>query len=203
MSVRRVLGAGLLIGALASVAAAQPRVTGDVEAGRRKAEACVACHGPNGNSTRPDVPSLAGQPPLYTYYQLFQFREGRRVDPQMSAFAANLSDADMQDLALYLATERPVPPRDASDPAKAEAGRRVSVAQYCGSCHLPDLSGQNHIPRLTALSYDYLVRQLRGYKAQTRADYDGHMTVATQPLTEQDIENLAHYILRLAAATGP
>ncbi|MBI1734463.1 MAG: hypothetical protein HYR51_04745 [Candidatus Rokubacteria bacterium] len=48
------------------------------------------------------------------------------------------------------------------------------------------------------LSYEYLVDQLRGYKAQARADTDYAMTMAAQPLTEQDIEALAHFITSAA-----
>jgi len=182
------------------MSAAGQTVTGDVAAGRGKAEACAACHGPGGNSTRPDVPSLAGQAPLYTYYQLIQFREGRRRDPQMAPFAAALSDGDMQDLAVYFAAEPPAPPPAAVDPARAAAGQRVAAAHFCESCHVAGFVGQKQVPRLTGLSYEYLVRQLRGYKAQTRADIDLTMTMAAQPLTEQDIENLAHYILAVATS---
>ena len=80
----------------------------DVEAGRRKAEPCAACHGADGNATLPLVPSLAGQPPFYTHWQLLLFRDQRRQDPQMSPFAAPLSDADIADLAAYYATVKPV-----------------------------------------------------------------------------------------------
>ncbi|MDP3767599.1 MAG: c-type cytochrome [Dehalococcoidia bacterium] len=152
----------------------------DAEAGRRKAEACVPCHGPQGNSIRPDVPSLAGQPPLYTYFQLIQFRDGRRSDPQMSPLVAKLSDTDMRDLAAYDAVEAP-----------ARAGRA------------PPLAGQKHIPRLAGQQEHYLVKQLRGFKAQTSADLDGTMTMAAQPLTEQEIETLAHYLAHLSVALGP
>jgi cytochrome c553 len=173
-------------------------VTGDVAAGQAKAAACAACHGPNGNSTNPDVPSLAGQMALYTYYQLLQFREGRRVDAQMAPFAAALSDTDMRDVAAYFGTQAPAPPPAASDPAQVAAGQRVSATYFCESCHLPGFAGQNHVPRLAGLSYGYLVKQLRGYKAQTRADADGSMTMAAQPLSEADIESVAHYILSIA-----
>jgi cytochrome c553 len=176
--------------------------TGDVAAGHRKAESCAACHGPNGNSANPDVPSLAGQTPLYTYYQLIQFREGRRVDPQMSPLAAILSDTDMQDVAAYFATQTPSPPPAPGDVTTVAAGQQVSAANFCESCHVPGFRGQQHVPRLTGLSYEYLVKELRGYKAQTRADADGSMTMAAQPLSEADIESVAHYIISVAA-TAP
>ena len=51
--------------------------------------------GPNGNSTDPDYPILAGQTWRYIYIELKDFKEGRRSDPQMSPMAANLSRDDM------------------------------------------------------------------------------------------------------------
>jgi cytochrome c553 len=169
----------------------------DPEAGQRKAELCAPCHGPDGNSTNPAIPSLAGQPPLYTYYQLLQFREGQRVDSQMSPFALGLNDADMQDIAAYYAAQTPLAPRRTGDPAKMEAGRKLVQTHYCDSCHAPGLVGQKHIPRLAGQQYEYLVKQLRAYKAQTRPDMDGSMTMAAQPLSAEDIELLAYYIAHL------
>jgi cytochrome c553 len=173
-------------------------ITGDAEAGRQKATACGGCHGADGNSTNPAIPSLAGQPPLYTYYQLIQFKLEKRRNPAMAPFIAPLDDDAMRDIALYYAAQRPAPGPAAPDPAKAAAGAHVAARHFCTSCHRPDLSGQNQVPRLSALSYPYLVEQLRGYKAQTRADTDYAMTMAAQPLTEEDIELLAHFITAAA-----
>jgi cytochrome c553 len=174
-----------------------PSRAADVEAGQRQAEVCVPCHGAGGNSTNPAVPSLAGQPPLYTYYQLLQFRGQQRVDPQMSPFAAHLSDTDMQDIAAYYAAQTPVAPPGTSDPAKVEVGQRLVTAHHCDSCHAPGLVGQKHIPRLAGQHYEYLLHQLRGFKAQTRTDLEGSMTMAAQPLSQDDIETLAHYIAHM------
>jgi len=166
----------------------------DAAAGERKAGICVACHGAGGNSTNPTVPSLAAQPPLYIYYQLLQFREKRRNDAQMSPFATNLSDGDMRDIAAYYAAQSPQPAVQPSNPAKSAAGKRAADRHHCGSCHLPTYAGQNHIPRLAGQQYDYLLRQLRGFKAGIRPDIDGTMASAAQPLSDADIENLAHYL---------
>jgi cytochrome c553 len=166
----------------------------DGEAGRRKAEVCVPCHGAGGNSTNPAIPSLAGQPPLYTYYQLLLFQQQQRTDPQMAPFVVNLNDANMQDIAAYYAAQPPAVPPASSDPVKTEAGQKLVKAYYCDSCHAPGLVGQQHIPRLAGQHYEYLVKQLRAFKAQTRADMDGSMTMAAQPLSAEDIETLAHYM---------
>lgn len=180
---------GLLLFAVApSVCAA------DVEAGRAKAQVCVACHGPGGNATLPGVPSLAAQPAMHTFLQLVQFRAQRRADAQMAPFAEKLSDRDMQDLAAYFAAQKHIPPAFAADAAKAAQGRKLVEVHHCGSCHMPDMSGQNQMPRLAGQDFQYLVKQLRGLKDGSRRDIDGTMASAAQALSEQDIENLAHYL---------
>lgn len=175
---------------------------GDVEAGRRKAEVCAPCHGADGNSTTPEVPSLAGQPPLYTYYQLLLFQQQQRVSAQMAPVVASLSRQDMQDLAAYYAVQTPAVPPPPRDPAKAEVGRRLVKAHYCDSCHAPGLVGQKHIPRLAGQHYAYLVTQLRAYKTQQRTDLDGTMTIVAQPLSNEEIEALAEYLASLPAGAG-
>jgi cytochrome c553 len=196
-AMRKVLRLVLAIAALVSMAIPVAGRAAEVEAGRRKAEVCAPCHGADGNSTDPNIPSLAGQPRLFTYYQLLQFREGQRTDPQMSPVAAGLSDADMQELAAFYAAQTPVAPGQTTDPATVEAGQRLVQVHHCDSCHAPGLVGQNHIPRLAGQHYEYLVKQLRAYKAQTRTDLEGSMTMAAQPLSVEDIEILARYIAQL------
>ncbi len=169
----------------------------DVEAGRGKSETCVACHGLGGNATLPGVPSLAAQPAMHTFLQLVQFREKRRRDAQMSPFAEKLTDRDMQDIGAYFAAQTAAPSRFVADAAKAAAGRKVLEAHHCGSCHMPDLSGQNQIPRLAAQNVEYVVKQLRGLRDGSRRDIDGTMASAAQALSDQDIENLAHYLATL------
>jgi cytochrome c553 len=138
---------------------------------------------------------------FYTFLQLLQYREKRRTDPQMSPYAEKLSDADMEDLAAYYAAQRPFAARRRGDPAKVAAGRKVAEAYHCASCHAPGLVGQKPMPRLVGQHYEYLLNQLRGFKAQTRADIDGNMTTSAQPLSAQDIENIAQYIASLPS--GP
>jgi cytochrome c553 len=170
----------------------------DTEAGWLKAQACFACHGPAGNSTNPLVPSLAGQPAQFISTELFQYREGNRKDPQMTPMAANLSNADMSDLAAYFSAQKPAPPAHKTDPTNAAVAQKLAQQFYCVQCHGPGLLGQQHIPRLAGQQFEYLKTQLRGFKAQTRADLDGNMTSAAQALTDKDIDVLVDYISGLA-----
>lgn len=169
----------------------------DAAVGERKAATCVACHGADGNSSNPVYPSLAAQTPLYIYYQLLQFREGRRANAQMSPFAATLSDADMKDIAAHFAAKKSLGSEIKIDAASVDAGKAVAARNHCGSCHVSDYSGQNHIPRLAGLQFDYLATQLRGFKTGTRPDIDGTMASAAQPLSEKDIVDIAGYLASL------
>jgi cytochrome c553 len=171
----------------------------DAETGRRKAETCVACHGPGGNSKNPAVPTLSGQPQQFIVTQLFMFREGKRKDAQMSPFAANLSNADLNDLAAYFSAQPHAPPAQVTAPEKAAAGRRIAEQHNCVACHAGNLMGQQHIPRLAGQQAEYLRTQLRGFKASTRFDMDGNMTSAAQALTDADIDILADYLAGLGA----
>jgi cytochrome c553 len=171
----------------------------DAEAGRQKAQVCTACHGPGGNSAIPAVPTLAGQPQQFIVTQLFMFREGKRTDAQMSPFAANLSNADLNDLAAYFSAQPHAPPAHVSAPETAAAGRRLTEQHNCVACHARTLMGQQHIPGLAGQHAEYLRAQLRGFKASTRFDMDGNMTSAAQALSDADIDILADYLSGLGS----
>jgi cytochrome c553 len=171
----------------------------DAESGRQKAQVCVACHGPDGNSASPAVPTLAGQPQQFVVTQLFMFREGKRTDAQMSPFAANLSNVDLNDLAAYFSEQPHAPPSHVTAPETAAAGRRITEQNNCVACHARTLMGQQHIPRLAGQQAEYLRTQLRGFKASTRFDMDGNMTSAAQGLSDADIDILADYLSGLGA----
>jgi cytochrome c553 len=188
---------------LATLFLAQHAPAADVEAGRKKAEACVPCHGPGGNAVLAGNPSLAGMPPFYTHWQLIMYRDGRRRHPQMSPFAANLTDADMADLAAYYAAQTPRVRPVEIDPRRAAAGRPLAHNFHCGSCHGPQLMGQNQVPRLAGQDFDYLLSRLRGYKTKTTSDLDGTMTMMAQPLSDEDIENLVHFMAGAAPTAAP
>jgi cytochrome c553 len=169
----------------------------DAEAGKAKAQVCVECHGPMGNSTTPDHPILAGQTARYIYLQLRDFKEGRRNDPRMSPVAAKLSREDMQDLADYFAAQKLVSVPFKSDGASIELGRKKAAEVLCTMCHLGGFSGQNEIPRVAGQLYPYIVKQLQDFRSHTRTNDAGNMASVTRNLTDDDIRNLAAYVNNL------
>jgi cytochrome c553 len=174
-----------------------PATSQDVEAGRTKSQACAACHGADGNSVSGNFPNLAGQTWRYIYTQLKDFKEGRRKDPVMSPMAEPLSRQDMIDIANFYAAQRAKPSPFHADEAKIKLGKVKADETLCTMCHLGGFSGQNEIPRVAGQQYDYIVKQLKDFKARTRTNDAGNMTSVARTLSDEDIENLAHYITSL------
>ena len=95
-----------VVACAAVLIAGNAAAAGDAAAGKTKAAVCAACHGPDGNSTNPLWPKLAGQHAPYLVKQLKDFKAGKRTDPIMAPMAAPLSDQDMDDLAAYYASQQ-------------------------------------------------------------------------------------------------
>lgn len=187
---------GLVVGVLLA-ACMLPAAAQDAEAGRAKAQACAACHGADGNAPAPDFPSLAGQTWRYLYTQLRDFKEGRRQNPAMAPFIAPLSREDMMNIAAFYANQKLKPAAFQVDEEKARLGKAKSESTLCTMCHLGGFMGQNEIPRVAGQNYPYIVAQLKAFKARTRTNDAGSMTSVAQTLSEQDIENLGHYLAGL------
>jgi cytochrome c553 len=166
-------------------------------AGKRKAAPCAACHGADGNSASAQFPVLAGQTSRYLYLELKDFKEGRRSEPAMVPFVAKLSREDMLDLADYFAAQKPKPVAFRADAARVARGKKKAEEVLCTMCHLGGFSGQNEIPRVAGQHPEYVIKQLKAFKARTRTNDAGSMTSVAQTITGQDIEDLAHYISTL------
>jgi cytochrome c553 len=166
----------------------------DIEAGKQKAQICMSCHGPAGNSEIAEIPALAGQTAQAITTSLYHFREGNRKNPVMSPFAANLSNADMNNLAAYFASEKRIPAPYTPLAESLAQGPELAKKYNCVQCHGAALLGQQHIPRVSGQQHAYLLAQLKGFKATTRYDMDGNMSSAASMLKDNEIEILADYI---------
>jgi len=163
-----------------------------------KLAACLSCHGEKGVSETPEVPSLAAQPADFTLIQLFLFRQGTRKVEIMNDLAKDMSDDDLRKFSEYFS--KLPPPKasgEAANPEIAARAQAVIARNHCGSCHNPDFSGREQMPRLAAQREDYLLKALRDYKAAKRPGYDATMDEVIRPLTDADIVDLSHYLARI------
>jgi cytochrome c553 len=159
---------------------------------------CLACHGANGQSAIPEVPSLGGQPAYFLTIQLFMFREKLRIVEPMNQMMQGLRDDDLRNMAAYLAKLPPPEPAGGpADPARMERARALIEQHRCNFCHNRDYSGEQDVPRLAGQREDYVVKTLREYKNNTRRGYDASMADVLYPISDEQIVDLAYLLARL------
>ena len=73
------------------------------ENGKALASACTKCHGADGNTTTPGVPSIAGQQLHYFVVAIQEYLNGVRKTDPMHFLLRRLSKLDVESLALYFA----------------------------------------------------------------------------------------------------
>jgi cytochrome c553 len=188
-----------------------PFADGTATAGALKAGTCSACHGPNGNSTNPKWPKIAGQNAVYTAEQMQLYRSGVRQDPDMLKVMNTLSEKDIDNVAVFFQAQTPV--GGEADPAVWHAGENLyrfgdpaRAIPACTACHGPVGRGNAiaDYPALRAQFADYVVRELDAFASDTRysgakpgtaTGRNGYMmaTVAKR-LNAGDIRELAAYI---------
>ena len=158
---------------------------------------CAACHGEDGNSVNPQVPSIAGQPKLFIENQLVLFREELRKSDQMLPVVNGLKDAEIIRLAEHFSK---LPGKSMeSAPANAQLmkiGLERAKALRCNVCHVSDFSGQNQIPRLAGQREAYLETEMRAYRDGKRSGGDTIMTASLYGVSDADIRALAHFLAR-------
>ncbi len=163
----------------------------------QRLELCMACHGPQGNSQIPTIPSLAGQPRIFMENQLVLIREGLRDIPAMKGTLDGLKDADLIVLAKYFSEQTPVPLAGAVDAARFERGQALARGMLCGTCHLPDYKGREQMPRLAGQHEAFLRAVMEEYRDKPGPGRDTVMTNALGGLNNQHLDDLAHFLAHI------
>jgi cytochrome c553 len=84
--------------------AVEVSVTGNEPGYPDAGQTCLACHGTGGAAVQPTPPVLSGQHVDYLVHALRQYKDGVRTNNVMTAFAATLTDADIEALANFYST---------------------------------------------------------------------------------------------------
>ena len=156
-------------------------------------ELCSACHGPEGNSKDPSIPSLAGQPKTFLENQLVLIREGLRDIPNMKGVLSGLKDPDLTVLAHYFSSQIPTPISGAVHTERFERGKALARSMLCGTCHLPDYKGRDHIPRLAGQQERFLREVMKEYRDKPGPGRDTVMSAALYGLNDDQLDELAHF----------
>jgi cytochrome c553 len=154
---------------------------------------CSMCHGARGLS-QANAPNLAGQYAVAIYKQLADFKTGARASAVMAPLVADLSDADMRNLAVYYAyLPRPADPHPAAAPPIVANGAPMRGIAPCGACH----GTVDHKAGATWLGGQplaYLHAQLLAFANGTRQnDIDAQMRNIAHGLTPTEIDAASQY----------
>ncbi len=163
-----------------------------------RAAPCLACHGEKGQSQTENTPSLGGQQAPYALIQIFMFREKLRTFEPMNEMTKAFTDDDLRTFSDFIAKlPKPAAPADAGDPARLARAQAAVQQHRCNSCHNSDFSGKESVPHIANQREDYLAKTMREYKDNSRHGYDATMAEVLQPVTDDQIADLAYYIARV------
>ena len=168
--------------------AGEAKAVSPYERGKALAGACVKCHGADGSSTTPGIPSLAGQHAQYLVIATQEYLNRERKTAAMHAVLPGLTRLDKESLALYFASQaaatRPAPPF--GDPAAGEP-----LSGVCGGCHgSHGVSVDTATPILAAQDARYLVGAIKAYRTTRQRET---MRAYVTKLSEKEIENIAAF----------
>ena len=136
------------------------------QAGKAAAAACAGCHGGTGVSQTPGMPNLAGLDPKYLVGAMNDYKSGLRKNDLMKSMLATVTDANINNIALYFALQKPEP---AKTPAPGDVAAGKAAAASCGGCHGEQgVSAISTTPSLAGQDAQYLTAALAAYKDGTR-----------------------------------
>jgi cytochrome c553 len=194
----------LTLAAIAAAAGAQAQTSkADLDSVQRAVHVCASCHGENGNSTKPLIPSLAGQMREYTIRQLKDFRSQSRSETDIQAYmwgiSALLSDEQIEGFADYYAAQKPAPGKstnpklEAAGKALYDKGLPDKGVLPCKQCHGDNAEGASGFPRLAGQKADYVYKQLQAFRTPLRP-HGVVMKNEIAAMTPQQLKAVAAYV---------
>jgi cytochrome c553 len=162
-------------------------------------ETCFACHGPRGQSSNGQYPSLSGQPAEYLEAQLRDFASERRRSATMGPLARNLTEGQIKLMAAYYAGQAAAGGVDVETGAAIDKQGQLAIrAGSCQACHGEALLGKGRAPRLAGQAEIYLASQLAAFKTGERHDATGAMDGIAATLSDEDIPAVARHLAKIA-----
>ena len=152
----------------ASVAKPAPAKPDAAQAGKAAAAGCAGCHGEAGVSKMPGMPSLVGLDPKYLVAAMKAYKSGQRKHDVMKSLLTPVSDADLENIALHFALQKPA---RAQTPVTGNSAAGKAAAAACAGCHgNQGVSGSPANPSLAGQDEQYLAAAIKAYKDGSRSD---------------------------------
>ena len=128
------------------------------------ARTCNGCHGLNGVSVGPNMPSIGGLPEAYLKNLLLQWKKGERYAATMDRHVKGYSDDELAALASYFAKLPWVPVAQKADAKVLAQGKEAT--ERCETCHGATGSEPDdaETPKLNGQWAQYLEMELLKYR---------------------------------------
>jgi sulfide dehydrogenase cytochrome subunit len=163
--------------------------------------ACDGCHGHNGVSAQPTVPTIAGIDAGITADAIYRFKDGVYPCPSspMCLIVTSISSDQAEALGAHYAALPFVAAKQPFDAAKAARGAAIHAAQ-CEQCHSRGGSDPADQASLLAGQWmPYLSVVLADYAAGKREQLEA-MRVRLTAMSREDLDALANYYASATAA---
>jgi cytochrome c553 len=157
-------------------------------AGKAAAAGCAGCHGEAGISNTPGMPSLVGLDPKYVVSAVKAYKSGERKHDMMKTLVSAVSDAELDNIALFYALQKPAKAKTPS-PGNQAAGKTAAAA--CAGCHGEGGVSTGSAPSLAGQDAQYFIDAMKSYKDGSRKE--AAMKAPAASVDEATVKNLAAY----------
>jgi len=157
-------------------------------AGKAAAAGCGGCHGETGISKVPGMPSLVGFDPKYFVAAVIAYKTNRRKHDMMKTLVAALSDAELNNIALFYAMQKPA---KAQTPSAGNQSAGKTAAAACAGCHGEGGVSTGTAPSLAGQDAQYFAAAMKSYRDGSRPDQA--MKAPAASVDEGVVKNMAAY----------
>ncbi|MES9963160.1 MAG: fibronectin type III domain-containing protein [Candidatus Sedimenticola sp. 20ELBAFRAG] len=177
--------------ASSSSATAELKVIVPPKSGAELAQNCVSCHGSQGVSSDPTVPTLAGMDKGYFEQVMANFRSGKRYGEKMKPIAAAYTADEVSRMAAYYNILSFKPAKQSVNLAKAGQGAKLHK-DNCNGCHSNDGQAMNN-GTLAGQWKPYMLTTLNNFASGKSSDAPAFMINKIKGMSGAEREALAEF----------
>ncbi|MBF0448219.1 MAG: hypothetical protein HQL67_08475 [Magnetococcales bacterium] len=167
------------------------------------ANTCAGCHGTNGQSGGPAMPSIAGMPSKFLTTIMADFKSGERPSTIMGRIAKGYDEAETKLIADYFAQQKWANAKSAHQSKNrtkinaelADMGQKLVKKEKCEKCHEDDgMTQDEDTPRMAGQWVDYLIFKMHDLKNdQLNVPQPKKMKKRIDSLSVSELESIAHF----------
>jgi len=165
---------------------------------------CNECHGDNGVSQEPQIPTIAGIPEFNLYDMLLSYKEGRKArtvhyvkgdtsrQGNMTEAVKPLTEQEIEALAAHYASLPFVPAKQPVDAELAAKGAEIHESQ-CEKCHSEGGSAAIDEASILAGQWKPYLREAMQYYIDGDREGEKNMVERLKALSGAELDALAEY----------